>query len=49
MENTEKFKVKILISQEAYKSGVKFGSQPVTIVWIKNGEYNQLTSDHKTP
>jgi len=46
VDNTEKFKVEILISQEAYKSGVKFGSKPVAIVWIKNGEYSQLTTKY---
>ena len=37
-ENTEGFKVEILISRNLYNSGVRFGGQPTATVYIKNGE-----------
>ena len=43
VENTEKFKVEILIAQDEYNSGVRFGRQPTATVYIKNGEL--LTED----
>jgi len=39
IEHNEKFKVELLISRDAYNIGVKFGKQPTTVVYIKNGEY----------
>ena len=42
VEYTEGFKVEILISQDVYISGVRFGKNSIATVYIKNGEYSQL-------
>jgi len=39
VENTEAFKVQILISPQEYNSGVRFGSQPWATIYIRNSEY----------
>jgi len=38
VENTEAFKVEILISRSVYYSGVRYSRQRTATVYIKNGE-----------
>ena len=40
VENNKAFKLEILISQEKYNSGVKYGGQTVATFYIKDGEYS---------
>jgi len=40
VENTEAFKVEILISRDVYNSGIRLGRQPTATVFIKNGEWS---------